>query len=76
MTPKQFRRKLEKIQRRFEEVEETLNDLPIGLQEEIREFHNPDATLQYCTRWGLTGISELIEAYDETHEKASENYNI
>ena len=76
MTPKQFRRKLEKIQKRFEEIEETLNELPIGLQVEINDFHNDDATLQYCTRWGLSGISELIEAYDEVHEKTSENYEI
>jgi nitrogenase molybdenum-iron protein alpha/beta subunit len=76
MTPKEFRRKLEKIQRRFEEIEETLNELPEGLREEVREFHNPDATLQYCTRWGLQASTELVEAYEEVHEKASENYDI
>lgn len=76
MTPKQFRRKLEKIQKRFEEIEETLNELPQGLKEEVREFHESDATLQYCSRWGLQASEELIEAYEEVHKKASENYII
>jgi len=76
MTPKQFRRKLEKIQKRFEEIEETLNELPLGLKEEILDFHNSDATLQHCTRWGLQASEELIEAYEQVHEKASINYEI
>lgn len=76
MTPKQFRRKMEKIHRRFVEIEKTINELPFGLREEILEFHNSEATLQYCTRWGMNASEEIIEAYEEIHEKASENYDV
>lgn len=76
MTPKEFRRKMEKIHRRFVEIEQTLNDLPQGLRDEIIEFHIEHATIQHCCRWGLQGSDEIIEAYEEIHEKASENYEI
>lgn len=72
MTPNLLRRKLEKIKRRFEEIEETLQDLPVEIQNEILEYHNQDATLQYCTRWGLSGIDELIEASEEIYNKSFE----
>lgn len=76
MTPKQFRRKVEKINKRFEEIEETLNELPLGIREQLIEFHNHDSTLQYCTRWGLQASGEIIEHYDEIHRKASEEYDV
>lgn len=76
MSPKEYRRKLESIALRFKQIEELYNSIPEGLQEEISQFHNSDATLQYCLRWGLQGTDELIEAYEETHAKAKENYDI
>jgi len=76
MTPKQFRRKMEKINRLFNEIETTLNEIPLGLREQMDTFHNPEATILHCTRWGIIGSEEIIEAYDDVHEKASENYEL
>ncbi len=76
MSPKEYRRKLESIATRFKQIEELYNSLPQGLQKEIREFHNADASLPHCIRWGLQGTDELIEDYEETHAKAKENYDI
>lgn len=76
MSPKEYRRKLESIALRFKQIEALYNSIPQGLQEEISEFHCGDSNLQYCLRWGLQDTDELIEAYEETHAKASENYEI
>ena len=76
MSPKEYRRKLESIALRFKQIEALYNSIPQGLQEEIIEFHNEDGSLPHSIRWGQQATDELIEAYEETHAKASENYDI
>ena len=76
MSPKEYRRKLESIALRFKQIEALYNSIPQGLQEEIREFHNEDGSLPHSIRWGQQATDELIEAYEETHANASENYDI
>ncbi len=72
----QLKYKMRQINRHFEKIEEILNSLPQGLQEEIQEFHNSDATLQYCTRWGLQASEELYKDAKKVLKKAKENYDI
>jgi nitrogenase molybdenum-iron protein alpha/beta subunit len=76
MTPKEYRRKLESIALRYKEIEAIFNTIPEGLRNEILEFHNADGSLLHSIRWGQQACDELIEAYEETHAKASENYDI
>jgi len=76
MTAKQFKRKLEKIKRLYEEIENTFNELPQGLREEIREYHNEDGSMPHSIRWGLQGVEEIIEDHMVVYKRAEENYDI
>lgn len=72
----QLKYKMRQINRHFEKIEEILNSLPNGVQEEILEFHGSDSTLQYCTRWGLQASEELYDDAKKVLKKAKENYDI
>lgn len=72
----QLKYKMRQINRHFEKIEEILNSLPNGVQEEILEFHGSDATLQYCTRWGLQAAEELYNNAKVIIKRAEENYGI
>jgi hypothetical protein len=76
MTAKQFKRKLEKIQRLYNEIENTFNELPEGLREEIGEYHNEDGSMQHSIRWGLQGVGEIIDDHMSVYKRAKENYDI
>jgi len=76
MTQSEFKKKITRINQHFNKIEDLLNSLPEGLQEEVREFHNEEATLQHCTRWGLQGSEEILEDSKSVYKRADENYNL
>lgn len=69
MTEGDFRRKLEKIRKRFAEADEALNELPAELRNKIQVFHADIQTLQYCIKFGLIGVDELIESVGDIHDE-------
>jgi hypothetical protein len=76
MTPSEFKRRMKVINNLFQQLEKNLNALPEGLQEEIHEYHNSDATLQYTIRWGLQASEEILNDSKKVFTKAKENYDI
>jgi len=76
MTASEFKKKIKQINQHFNKIEDLLNSLPEGLQEGIREYHNEEATLQHCTRWGLQASEEILEDTKKVYKEAEENYNL
>jgi len=76
MTPTQFKYKMRQINLHFERIEDILNSLPAGIQDEVHDYHNEDATLQHCTRWGLQASTELYKDAKAFLRKAKENGSI
>ena len=76
MTPSQFKRKMQQINNHFERAEEILNSLPQGIQQEIQDYHNEEATIAHCTRWGLQATEELHRDAKNFLRKAEENGSI
>jgi hypothetical protein len=76
MTPSEFKRKMRQINQHFDRIEDILNSLPEGVQQEILEYHNSESTLQHCTRWGLQASTELFKDAKAFIAKVRENYDI
>lgn len=61
MLSKEEVEKLKAMHDLFNKAEDILITISKESQEKILDFHNESHTLQYCIRWGLNGISELLE---------------
>jgi len=72
MTASEFKKKIKQINQHFNKIEDLLNSLPEG----FREYHNEEATLQHCTRWGLQASEEILEDTKKVYKEAEENYNL
>ena len=56
-----LRKRLGLIKKQFERIEEIEADCTSEEIESMERFHHEGSTLPYCIRWGLQGISELID---------------
>ena len=59
MTPSELKRKMERIRKHFDKIEDILNTIPNGLRDEIHDYHVENCGLLHCTRWGLQASEEL-----------------
>lgn len=55
------RKQIKKMQKMFEKMEEMYNEFSSETDEIIVGFHNEDATLKYCIRWGQQACEDLLD---------------
>lgn len=76
MTHGEFKKRVETINKLFQQIENKLYELPQGLQEEIINYHNSEGTIQHCVRWGLQASQEILADSKKIYDRAKENYDI
>ena len=72
MTAVEFKKKMVRINKHFDKIEDIINTLPNGIQDEINEYHT-DYGLILCTRWGLQASEELRDDTKRFIRKATNN---
>jgi hypothetical protein len=74
MTHSEFKNNMKSINKLFNELTDKFNTLPQELQNEILNYHNNNATIQHCIRWGLKASEEIIDNSITIFNNAEENY--
>lgn len=60
-TIQQHSSKLKEIQSLLSQAEQLFRELPGDVQNQLNDFHNEEASLGHCLRWGTTATEELLE---------------
>jgi hypothetical protein len=76
MTTSEFKRKMRQINNHFERVEDIMNSLSSGIQQEVQEYHNEECSIGHCTRWGLQGSKDLYDNAKKFLKNAEENGSV
>jgi len=61
MQIKLVRKNIKKIKNLMDKSEKLFNELPISVQDNMLEVHNPDYSLNHCVRWGGQSAEQLLE---------------
>ena len=56
---------IQQVKKLLNNVYELVSYLPERLQSELIKYHNEDATLIYCTRWGVQAAEEILEDWSK-----------
>lgn len=58
---KLVRKNLKKIKVLMDKAETLFLQLPISVQDNMLEVHNPDYSVNHCVRWGGQAAEQLLE---------------
>lgn len=76
MDKKSILNELKEIELLFKVAKEKLNKLPKNFERVILNYHNEEASLHYCSRWGTKAIEEIVQNFEPISKEAEKQKTI